>query len=49
MNVPVYAVENLVIDLYTPTLSVRAVDGASFHLPWAKRLPSWMKADLARR
>ena len=24
---PVYAVESLVIDLYTPTLSVRAVDG----------------------
>ena len=32
MSVPVYAVENLVIDLYTPTLSVRAVDGASFHV-----------------
>ena len=30
MNVPVYSVENLEIDLYTPTLSVRAVDGASF-------------------
>ncbi|MEO5326471.1 ABC transporter ATP-binding protein [Mesorhizobium sp. CC13] len=29
---PVYAVESLVIDLYTPTLSVRAVDGASFHV-----------------
>jgi oligopeptide/dipeptide ABC transporter ATP-binding protein len=32
MNIPVYAVENLVIDLYTPTVSVRAVDGASFHV-----------------
>ena len=32
MTVPVYAVENLVIDLYTPTVSVRAVDGASFHV-----------------
>lgn len=32
MNVPVYAVENLVIDLYTPSVSVRAVDGASFHV-----------------
>ncbi len=32
MNVPVYSVENLVIDLYTPTVSVRAVDGASFHV-----------------
>ena len=29
---PVYAVENLVIDLYTPTLSVRAVDRVSFHV-----------------
>mgnify|MGYP003679055352 CR=1 FL=1 len=29
---PVYSVENLVIDLYTPTLSIRAVDGASFHV-----------------
>ena len=32
MNAPVYSVENLVIDLYTPTVSVRAVDGASFHV-----------------
>ncbi len=32
MSTPVYAVENLVIDLYTPTVSVRAVDGASFHV-----------------
>ncbi|OZA08815.1 MAG: dipeptide/oligopeptide/nickel ABC transporter ATP-binding protein [Rhodobacterales bacterium 17-64-5] len=32
MSGPVYAVENLVIDLYTPTVSVRAVDGASFHV-----------------
>jgi oligopeptide/dipeptide ABC transporter ATP-binding protein len=30
MSEPVYDVENLVIDLYTPTVSVRAVDGASF-------------------
>ena len=30
MNEPVYAVEDLVIDLYTPTVSVRAVDGVSF-------------------
>ncbi|MCY3876845.1 MAG: ABC transporter ATP-binding protein [Rhodobacteraceae bacterium] len=30
MSGPVYAVENLVIDLYTPTVSVRAVDGVSF-------------------
>ncbi|WP_374392844.1 ABC transporter ATP-binding protein [Tabrizicola sp.] len=28
----VYEVENLVIDLYTPTVSVRAVDGAGFHV-----------------
>ena len=27
---PIYAVEDLVIDLYTPTVSVRAVDGISF-------------------
>ena len=27
---PVYSVEDLVIDLYTPTVSVRAVDGVSF-------------------
>jgi len=32
MTAPVYAVENLVIDLYTPTVSVRAVDGASFEV-----------------
>lgn len=32
MSAPVYSVENLVIDLYTPTLSVRAVDGTSFHV-----------------
>ena len=32
MSVPVYSVENLVIDLFTPTVSVRAVDGASFHV-----------------
>lgn len=30
MTAPVYAVDNLVIDLYTPTVSVRAVDGVSF-------------------
>lgn len=30
MNEPVYAVKDLVIDLYTPTVSVRAVDGVSF-------------------
>ena len=30
MSGPVYAVENLVIDLYTPTVSVRAVDGVNF-------------------
>jgi oligopeptide/dipeptide ABC transporter ATP-binding protein len=30
MSEPVYAVEDLVIDLYTPTVSVRAVDGVSF-------------------
>ena len=28
----VYKVEDLVIDLYTPTVSVRAVDGAGFHV-----------------
>lgn len=28
----VYAVSDLVIDLFTPTVSVRAVDGASFHI-----------------
>ena len=28
----IYAVDNLVIDLFTPTISVRAVDGASFHI-----------------
>ncbi len=32
MTTPVYAVENLIIDLYTPTVSVRAVDGASFEI-----------------
>ena len=32
MSTPVYAVENLVIDLYTPTISVRAVDGVSFEV-----------------
>jgi peptide/nickel transport system ATP-binding protein len=31
-DAPVYAVKDLVIDLYTPTVSVRAVDGASFHV-----------------
>ncbi len=30
MTTPIYAVEDLVIDLYTPTASVRAVDGVSF-------------------
>lgn len=30
MSEPVYAVEDLVIDLYTPSASVRAVDGVSF-------------------
>jgi len=28
----IYAVDNLVIDLFTPTISVRAVDGVSFHI-----------------
>lgn len=28
----IYAVNDLVIDLFTPTVSVRAVDGASFHI-----------------
>lgn len=32
MNAPIYEVEGLVIDLYTPTVSVRAVDGAGFHV-----------------
>jgi peptide/nickel transport system ATP-binding protein len=32
MTVPIYAVKDLVIDIYTPTVSVRAVDGASFHV-----------------
>lgn len=32
MSVPIYEVEDLVIDLYTPTVSVRAVDGAGFHV-----------------
>lgn len=31
-NDPVYEVENLVIDLFTPTASVRAVDGVSFSI-----------------
>ena len=30
MTARIYAVEDLVIDLYTPTVSVRAVDGVSF-------------------
>ena len=30
MSEPVYAVQDLIIDLYTPTVSVRAVDGVSF-------------------
>ena len=29
---PIYQVEGLVIDLYTPTVSVRAVDDAGFHV-----------------
>ena len=29
---PIYQVEGLVIDLFTPTVSVRAVDGAGFHV-----------------
>ena len=32
MTAPIYQVEGLVIDLYTPTVSVRAVDGAGFHV-----------------
>jgi peptide/nickel transport system ATP-binding protein len=32
MTVPIYAVKDLVVDIYTPTVSVRAVDGASFHV-----------------
>jgi oligopeptide/dipeptide ABC transporter ATP-binding protein len=32
MTTPIYEVEGLVIDLYTPTVSVRAVDGAGFHV-----------------
>ena len=28
----IYAIDNLVIDLFTPTISVRAVDGASFYI-----------------
>ena len=28
----IYAVNDLIIDLFTPTVSVRAVDGASFHI-----------------
>lgn len=31
-NGPIYEVDGLVIDLYTPTVSVRAVDGAGFHV-----------------
>lgn len=31
-NIPVYEVADLVIDLYTPTVSVRAVDGVSFNI-----------------
>lgn len=31
-NGPIYEVEGLVIDLYTPTVSVRAVDGAGFYV-----------------
>lgn len=30
MSNPLYSVKNLIVDLYTPTVSVRAVDGASF-------------------
>jgi oligopeptide/dipeptide ABC transporter ATP-binding protein len=32
MTAPIYEVDGLVIDLYTPTVSVRAVDGAGFHV-----------------
>ncbi len=32
VNESIYTVEDLVIDLYAPTVSVRAVDGASFHV-----------------
>jgi len=32
MSAPIYEVEGLVIDLYTPTVSVRAVDRAGFHV-----------------
>ncbi len=32
MTAPIYEVDDLVIDLYTPTVSVRAVDGAGFHV-----------------
>ena len=35
---PIYAIRDLVIDLYTPMASVRAVDGASFHVSQGETL-----------
>lgn len=32
MTEPLYAIDNLVVDLFAPTVSVRAVDGVSFHV-----------------
>nr|WP_306266284.1 ABC transporter ATP-binding protein [Pararhizobium sp. IMCC3301] len=32
MTAPIYEIEDLVVDLYAPTVSVRAVDGVSFHV-----------------
>ena len=32
MNAPIYEVRDLVVDLHAPTVSVRAVDGVSFHV-----------------
>ncbi|WP_198023142.1 hypothetical protein [Mesorhizobium sp. LSHC414A00] len=43
-NQPLYAIENLVIDLYATTVSVRAVDGVSFNVRPEKRSRSSAKA-----
>jgi peptide/nickel transport system ATP-binding protein len=32
MTAPIYEIEDLIVDLYAPTVSVRAVDGVSFHV-----------------
>ena len=47
MTALVYAVENLVIDLYTPTVSVRAVDGVSFAVHPGETLHLSFREDAA--